>query len=163
MKRISVKASSIDGHGLYANESFKTGELVNYISGPPIVIKKFTPHLSRSTNNWIGFGRYTWINTDTSKFRFINHSCDPNLYISTRRSVMALHDIAPGSELTIDYSLTECEPNWLITPCNCKTKQCRGTIGNIFSLSRTFIYKNRHRIPKKFYDLYCRHHNLSPQ
>jgi hypothetical protein len=44
--------------------------------------------------------RYLW--------RFLNHSCEPNAYW-TKRTLIALRDIAAWEEITFDYNCTELE------------------------------------------------------
>ena len=67
--------------------------------------------------------------------RFINHSCDPNCesdVVDGRVYITAIRDIAPGEELTYDYSL---EVEEEVTPgepdayaCRCGSPRCRGTM-----------------------------------
>lgn len=70
-------------------------------------------------------------------FRYVNHSCEPNCEFDffdltqesgfpTHRHVylLALREIKPGEELTIDY-------NWsadTAIPCRCEAPSCRGWI-----------------------------------
>jgi len=70
-------------------------------------------------------------------FRYVNHSCEPNCEFDffdltpsgesqTHRHVylLALREIKPGEELTIDY-------NWsadTAIPCRCEASTCRGWI-----------------------------------
>ncbi|MCY2992296.1 MAG: SET domain-containing protein-lysine N-methyltransferase [Planctomycetota bacterium] len=70
-------------------------------------------------------------------YRYVNHSCEPNCEFDffdltdpgasqSRRRVflIALREIKPGEELTIDY-------NWSATsaiPCRCQAPSCRGWI-----------------------------------
>ncbi|MEZ6111582.1 MAG: SET domain-containing protein-lysine N-methyltransferase [Pirellulaceae bacterium] len=68
-------------------------------------------------------------------FRYVNHSCDPNCEFDwfqvregaasrERVFLIALRDIRPGEELTIDY-------NWPAAgaiPCRCQSTNCRGWI-----------------------------------
>lgn len=70
-------------------------------------------------------------------FRYVNHSCDPNCEFDwfqvregedaasrERVFLIALRDIKPGEELTIDY-------NWPADgaiPCRCQSTNCRGWI-----------------------------------
>lgn len=70
-------------------------------------------------------------------YRYVNHCCEPNCEFDffdltdpgesqTRRRVflIALREIKPGEELTIDY-------NWSATsaiPCRCQAPSCRGWI-----------------------------------
>jgi len=135
MKKLEVRKSDINGVGLFVNRSFKKGQIIDYIHGPKVLIRNFYSTLSKSTVNWIGASRYTWINTDNSPFRFINHSCNPNTAIKGERTVFAIKIISSGEEITIDYSLSEAEPGWSIPKCSCRSIHCRGKIGPIFTLS----------------------------
>jgi len=109
MKKLHKAKSKINGVGLFSTQSYKKQDFIAYIDGPIHVIREYTPTLSKQTLNWIGASKYSWINTDKSVFRFINHSCDPNVAQITQRKVVAIKDIQAGEELTMDYSLTEAE------------------------------------------------------
>ena len=59
---------------------------------------------------------------------YINHSCEPNVYIDGQVVFRALRNIEAHEYLTIDYGtfmLTKKNP---IDPCNCGTKNCRGKV-----------------------------------
>ena len=60
--------------------------------------------------------------------QFINHSCDPNLYVRFNRKRIYYYSrraIKKGEELTIDYRFQHDETP---VPCHCGSKKCRGTI-----------------------------------
>ena len=135
MEYLYTKKSKVNGTGLYSKKSFKADERIGVIHGNIEIVRKFTPKLSAMSWNWIGVGRYTWINTKQSPFRFINHSCEPNTYIKGKRLVYALTKIDANTELTMDYSLTEADPDfWLPGGCTCGSKHCRKKVGPIYSL-----------------------------
>ena len=62
----------------------------------------------------------------------INHSCDPNCTIYPHKGhilFIALRDIKPNEELTIDYKLAPAENcNPCTHQCFCGSKVCRGTM-----------------------------------
>ena len=67
--------------------------------------------------------------------RFINHSCDPNCesdVVDGHVYIVAIRDIAPGEELTYDYSLEvedETSPGEERDyTCRCGSVCCRGTM-----------------------------------
>jgi SET domain-containing protein len=67
--------------------------------------------------------------------RFINHSCDPNCesdVVDGHVYIVAIRDIAPGEELTYDYSLeveAETSPGEERDyACRCGSVCCRGTM-----------------------------------
>ncbi len=153
-KKFSISRSHIDGVGLYVNHPYKKGDFIAYIEGEKVVIKKFTPSLSKMGWNWIGTSRYTWINTDKSPFRYINHSCDPNVAIRGERTVYALRSISKGEEITMDYSLTECQDDWLIPRCQCSSSNCRKVIRSIQYLDNNTFKQKKSFIPKKFQEIF---------
>lgn len=75
--------------------------------------------------------------------RYINHSCDPNIFLDTQTGqIIALRDIHPGEELRYFYPSTE----WAMSQafqCGCGTAQCLGTIGGASQLPTPVLEKFR--------------------
>jgi hypothetical protein len=74
-------------------------------------------------------------------FRYLNHSCEPNCEfdciedegmngVGSPLYLIALQDIWPGEELTIDYNW----PASSAVPCRCVAASCRGWIVNFDEL-----------------------------
>jgi hypothetical protein len=57
---------------------------------------------------------------------FINHACDPTVWMADEVTVVARQDIAPGEEVTGDYAVWESDPRYVIDPCACGASSCRG-------------------------------------
>jgi SET domain-containing protein len=58
---------------------------------------------------------------------FINHSCDPNVYVYSverRRFVLAKRAVASGEEIVFDYALNAVEGD--VWQCCCGAVDCRG-------------------------------------
>jgi|AntRauTorckE6833_2_1112554.scaffolds.fasta_scaffold10509_3 hypothetical protein len=153
MKHLYRATSAINGSGLYTNKKLDIGDHVGFVHGPIHVIRTFTPTISQKILNWIGVGRYSWIETTKSDFRAINHSCDPNVAIPTKRKVVAIKNIPADTELTMDYSLTDAELGWSID-CSCGSKDCRGKIGPIQTLPKSFYLKHEEHIATNFKKIY---------
>lgn len=153
-KYLSVQKSKVNGVGLFVNENLKKGEIIAHIKGDKVLIRHFTPQISKKSVNWIGASRHTWIITDDSLFRFINHSCEPNVAIKGERTVYALRNLQAGEEIMMDYSLTETEKDWYLYPCNCRTATCRTKIGPIDSLSAADFKIKRHLVTQPFLRFY---------
>lgn len=157
MKKIHVSKSKITGVGLHASEPISRGDRVAYIHGPIRIVRDFTKlpiEQRKPSDNWIGVGRYSYIDTANSPFRFINHSCDPNTVINLPRTVTALKHITKNTEITMDYSLTEAGQDFSISKCTCGAKKCRGRIGPINSLSPHTFRAYLPYIQKKFQRVY---------
>ncbi len=150
MDHLYLKTSKINGTGLHTSKKIARGSRIGNIVGEVIIVKKWTPYLSKISPNWIGIGRYSWINTKNSPFKFINHSCEPNTYILGKRTFIALKPIQAGEELTMDYSFTEADKGWEISKCGCGSKQCRKKIGPITTLDLQTFKKNESLIPENF-------------
>jgi uncharacterized protein len=56
---------------------------------------------------------------------FMNHSCDPNVWLQDAVTLIVRRTILAGEELTIDYALWEADPEWSM-PCQCGSRLCRG-------------------------------------
>lgn len=153
---MKVAKSSIIGKGLFADEKIKRNEKIAYIEGPIRVVRDFSNFSKKdyfASFNWIGIGKYSWIDTINSPFRFINHSCDPNSAIIGTRTVIALKNINQDEEITMDYSLTEAGQDWSIV-CSCGSKNCRGKIGPINTLPKKVYEKHISHITKRFQSFY---------
>lgn len=153
-EKFEIKRSKIDGVGLCVKRDYRKEEFIAHIDGEKVLIKKFTPALTKIGWNWIGASKYTWIRTDESPFRFINHSCDPNVAIRGERTVYALKHIHRGEEITMDYSLTECQDEWQIAQCSCGNKNCRKKIRAIQYLDKSTFLQKRPFISKKFREIF---------
>ena len=58
---------------------------------------------------------------------FINHSCDPNVWMQDEVTLAARRDLAIGEELTIDYAMFEGSKDWAGRwKCRCGSELCRG-------------------------------------
>ena len=60
-------------------------------------------------------------------FGVLNHSCDPTLGYSGALELVALREIRPGEELTLDYATCLDDPEYLLR-CHCETYRCRQLI-----------------------------------
>lgn len=157
MPKLYVAPSGINGMGLFASQAIQKGERIACVYGPIRVVRDFShlaPQEYLESWDWIGVGRYSWIDTKNSLFRFINHSCQPNAAIVTTRTVRARIDISRGTEITMDYSLTEAGQDWSIE-CTCGTKTCRKLILPINMLPDEVYLSHLPYITKRFRKVYA--------
>ncbi|URW76928.1 SET domain-containing protein-lysine N-methyltransferase [Sphingomonas donggukensis] len=80
----------------------------------------------------------------------VNHSCDPNAglrFADDGVYLVAIRAIAPGEEISWDYSTTLTESNWHMI-CQCRSPDCRRVIGNFATLApeRQEFYRARNLV-----------------
>lgn len=63
--------------------------------------------------------------TDPSQWSPINHSCDPNAWV-TGLNLMARRNIQPHEEITMDYATMYTEGTGASFQCKCGSNICRG-------------------------------------
>ena len=114
------------GRGLYSNRAFKRGELVFTMQGERRHYESRTAEDAYRCENWLVIDKDIFIDP-APPYVFANHSCEPNLGIREPLHFMALRDIAPGEELTYDYSITTDELPWTMQ-CLCGALGCRKLI-----------------------------------
>src|SRR3989338_6894627 len=127
---ISLKArkkkSRFGGDGLFATvKIFKGEHVVDYTDGPGrlLSLKEANSFYHKGSDYMIQTGddRF-FIATNTDELEdadFINHSCDPNCGIRGSLEIVAMRDIEPGEEITIDYAMSESSD--LHMECSCSS------------------------------------------
>lgn len=156
-KQLFTDKSNIHGRGLFSKNYIKKGEHIAYVSG---VVKKFRSSSksdAASIPTWYGVSRSRWIDPGKSVFAYFNHSCDPNTAIIGTKKVVAKRDIPKNTELTVDYSFTDADINWILTEkCNCGSKYCRKKIKSIQSLPLSVVKRHFPLIPRYFLNVYLK-------
>lgn len=155
MKKIEVRNSKIQGSGLFALEPIHKDERIQYIRGAKFKMVVKGRQEAMSIMNSIGVGRYSWLDTKNTPFRYINHSCEPTAAIIGTKTVVALREIRKGEEITMDYSMTDADPYWEMK-CRCDTKTCRKKIGSIQTVPPEVFKRHMPYIPKNFQKIYLR-------
>lgn len=128
--RVVVRPSPIHGLGLFAAELIGEGEIVSLLGGGLISDAQVRARIAsdqRYDGIALGTDRNLVIEPNDWPGRHGNHSCDPNLRMEGAFRVVAVRDIAPGEELTIDYALHTTDPAWQMA-CQCGAARCRRTI-----------------------------------
>jgi hypothetical protein len=131
---LRVVSSKIHGYGVVAARAFRRGELVCYGDG---VLYRAEDDFDDTyalvlPGEDSGLGdKIFWDLVDQT--RWFNHSCEPNTEVCSRWVAdegrvlawwVAIRDIAPGDEITYDYSFVAD----VAEPCACGAASCRGLI-----------------------------------
>jgi uncharacterized protein len=132
-RKVVLFRSKIHGRGVKAGENIPARAAVMEHTGRLMNRKQYREFKRNDTRKHT----YVWGINDYwamdgaiggSGAEFVNHSCDPNLYVrfnGKRIYYYALRAIKKGEELTIDYRF---EASNYPVPCRCGAKTCRGTI-----------------------------------
>ena len=129
--KTEVKASPIEGRGLFAREAIPRGEIVAVKGGYVLsageweeLTKTLGPAEIQITEDLV-IAPVAQAERDGAML-YTNHSCDPNIALQGQIVFVAMRDIAPGEELTHDWATTD-DGDYSM-PCRCGTARCRGTI-----------------------------------
>lgn len=128
--KVGLILTSTHGLALIASQPIQAGEKLMAFDGPlhewgktTLNLPNTPPYFLRDHCVQIGEGRSR---DSTGLARYANHCCDPNCGITDLIWITAMRDIAPGTELTWDYAMTE-DNDWLMH-CSCGVPGCRGVI-----------------------------------
>lgn len=128
---LAVRKSRIHGRGCFATVPFAkrrkiaeyTGERITNAEAERRGSRRRVLRISGLDDRWsIDGGR------GGNGTHYINHSCTPNAFMQTigkKLLVLALRDIAPGEEITVDYVSTYHSDR---KRCTCNGRGCRGRI-----------------------------------
>jgi len=130
---LEIRPSTIEGKGCFSSLPFQDGRKIAEYTGERISNAEANRRAKRRKLRICAIN-HRW-SLDGSKggngTHYINHSCEPNAYMKIlfgRIIFMALRDIRPGEEITIDYESTLHSNK---KRCSCGAPSCRGTINRV--------------------------------
>lgn len=130
--RIEIRDSPTGGKGMFAREPIKKGEVVIIWGGTVFTEKEKKKSLiKKHTTIGIAEGLYLGHRLDEPDVpdQFLNHSCDPNLWMKDEVTLIARRNIAKGEEITADYAMWTTDEDWAMKePCKCGSSLCRQKI-----------------------------------
>ncbi|MFZ2202621.1 MAG: SET domain-containing protein-lysine N-methyltransferase [Microgenomates group bacterium] len=125
--KAKLGSSGIGGRGIFAKSVINEGE--------KIVIWKGNYTNSEGAHEAEKLGKlimrwdddlYSVEDRGEDQGYFINHSCDPNLWLNDAHTLVARREIQPGEELTADYALWEADEDYVSKwGCGCGSSFCR--------------------------------------
>jgi uncharacterized protein len=144
--RLTVKASPINGRGVFAEHPIRQGELIHRMGGRRVSLVRCIAEIvtgSIRIDDPLSIQKYKYLVLDEFSILF-NHCCEANAGLADEVDLVALTDIAQGEEITFDYSMTV-RPSLYTTfwkmPCNCGTPLCRKKIGDVRSVPLQHLQK----------------------
>ncbi|HEX5707803.1 MAG TPA: SET domain-containing protein-lysine N-methyltransferase [Pyrinomonadaceae bacterium] len=128
---LAVRESPIDGRGCFATAFFPKGRKIAEYAGERITRREAARRMKRRRKH-----RVVYVDARTyldgarggNGTHYINHCCEPNSYMRVTRGhilFMALRDIQPGEEITMDYVTTYHSDR---KRCRCRAATCRGKL-----------------------------------
>jgi len=131
---LEIGPSRIDGRGFFARRDFPADGVIVHSCGRVIdvVLTPLTPEQSRISFQIapaLHFLPEILSESPINGLANINHSCDPNTFVTfdsgSRRLILrAIKSIKPGDELTCDYDVTEATIAHPFSCC-CASNKCR--------------------------------------
>ena len=126
-RAVEARKSSTHGIGVYALRAFEAGEIVLRWDLSHTLSKEelaSLPDHERMYTHSIDGGRTILVQPPE---RYVNHSCDNNTVVRDYCDV-AVRDIAPGEEVTSDYSSDGSGSKFT---CSCGAENCRGIVARV--------------------------------
>ena len=125
MAKYHIWKSKINGKGIILNQDVIQDEIIFRFSGKSIKNKAIPWHYGR---NWLQVWYVEWIiPAPNAPWNYINHSCNPNVGLKWRNTIVAMQKIKKDEEVTMDYALSDTLPLWHMK-CGCKSKNCRKVV-----------------------------------
>lgn len=128
---VDVRASRIDGHGVFAAEAIPARRKIGEIRGEAISVREARIRATRSARVMIvevSEKKAIDFSKSLDPMRFTNHSCAANARLCIRQGRVefyALRTLEAGEEITVDYGETHHEGR---LPCRCGAPNCRGAL-----------------------------------
>lgn len=134
------------GKGVFSSRSYRPGEYILQFGGKRVHfrdISDFTHYIQITPDYFLG--------PTGEADDYVNHSCEPNsaVYLEQGNLILrALGNIRKDEEIVFDYgTVLFSEPTSF--QCDCGSRQCRGEIGNFFTLPADLqsYYQSRNMVP----------------
>ena len=126
---VEVRASAIDGQGVFAAEPIAPRRKIGEIRGESISVAEARIRATRHERVMIvevSAARAIDFRRSSDPMRYTNHSCRPNARLDIRQGRVefyALRPIAPGEEITVNYGPTHHDGK---LACRCGAPGCAG-------------------------------------
>jgi hypothetical protein len=129
---VGVRESNIQGLGVFTSVDIPQDAVVVIWGGLVVTAEQFNSGLGLPHSN-VGVDENTFLVTpcgeDLGVDDYMNHSCDPSLWLTDQITLVTRRSIQAGEELTFDYAIELCDNQYVMKhPCNCGASDCRKRI-----------------------------------
>src|SRR5262245_63672622 len=127
--KVEKRTSPIEGRGLFSRQAIADGEIVAVKGGAVMDSDALALIRNDVSPAEIQIEDHLYIAPRTTaeveeNILCLNHSCQPNVGVRGQITYVAMRDITEGSELTIDYAMTDGDPTARMA-CYCLAQECR--------------------------------------
>ncbi len=125
-----IRQSNIGGRGLFAAKQIKKDDLVIVWGGIYIDANgvKEAKRNGKLVMQWDD-NLFSVEDRGEDSGYFVNHSCEPNLWMKGAYALVAMRDIEKGEEVTADYAIWEADESYVSKwDCDCGSLNCRKKI-----------------------------------
>jgi uncharacterized protein len=133
--RLEVRTSSIHGRGIFTNADILQGEVIMIWGGTlftyeDILAGKALEHSYTAIYEGIFLGHTPEQGMSTDDY--LNHSCDPNIWMINETTWIARRDIKADEEITADFVMYwgPEDKGWVQWKCQCGSPLCRKMFTN---------------------------------
>lgn len=119
------------GVGVFTTKARNRGEEVVKLFGP-IIDSSAAIAKGEKERDPLQNGENSYIDLE-EPMRSVSHSCNPSCGVRDGNRLITLRDLAPGEEITFDYSTTMDEDRWTME-CTCGAFECRGVVKDFVTL-----------------------------
>jgi len=127
MKKYHIGKSKVHGKGIILDRDVKKDEFIFKFEGKTTVNPPGIGNW-REGPNWLQIGYVEWVIPGANSTGiYLNHSCNPTAGVKGKNKIVAVKPLKKGTEVTIDYALSETYPLWHLV-CNCGSKNCRKVV-----------------------------------
>lgn len=128
---LEVRASPIEGMGLFAREPLAAGVVVSRFGGRLVDDAELAALIADPATGFVdtvsvGVDANLVLPPDTLNGKG-NHSCDPNLWWTGADELTTRRPLARGEEATVDYGTLTDDAAYVLA-CRCGTSACRGSV-----------------------------------
>jgi SET domain-containing protein len=130
-EKAEPRRSPIEGTGVFAKEDIPKGEVVAVLGGVIVPKSEIAEYRKVIGDYGIQIDDNFFIvptsRQEPQEYGVFNHSCEPNIGLSSSLSFVTIRDIKKEEELMFDYAFSESEEDAFFV-CQCGTPSCRKDI-----------------------------------
>lgn len=127
--KLEKRFSLINGSGIFNKEKIYKNERLMAFGGFVLTKEQVLALSEEMIRSVLQIDDHLWLASNCTSMQdedLVNHSCDPNAGLKGQVLLVALRDIEPNEEITMDYAMAVHEFIGMDAfKCTCQAKNCR--------------------------------------